>query len=288
MTEHGSKRKRLIVAIGITLSLLITIAVFSILFAPRDLTAIIPDLDAIEKEQVRDFEIIVREPDNSDHSSYFYIADEARIEEYIDILNKIKVKRFFSTTSRQYQQHEIKINLIDGSKKTLRLNGTFVMGTQYRIINEWLIYLFNNSDTDIDFDGKGTHSYIDEQFYSDVDGITLLTDKISFDRYLDTLIDKNVNSPVTKAYYREVYTDEYFESKSIIIVNYKINSRETSIGIDSLKSDGNTLDIVINLETASENSHSAKIYKLFMIEVNASDIISFSDYRIVVRDFSQL
>lgn len=288
MTEQNSKRKKRIIAIGIVLLLLIAITVLLILFIPRDLITVIPDLKTIEKNQVNSFEIIIREPEYPDNSSYFYIADEMRIEEYIDILNKIKVKRVLSTTSEQYRQYEIKINMIDGSNKILRLNGTLVVDTQYKVINEWLIHLFNGSDTDIDFDGKGNHSYIDEQFYSDVEGITLLSDKASFEHYLDTLIDKGEDSLRTRAFFKEVYTDEYFELKSIIMLNYKIPQGKTSVGIDSLIVDGDTLNIVINLETAPQNSYSAKIYKLFMIEVNASDITDFSDYRIAVRDFSEL
>lgn len=147
----------------------------------------------------------------------------------------------------------------------------------------WLIYLFYDSDTDIDFDGKGPYSHIDESFFSYADGVTLLTDKDSFGQYMNTLINKDEDSLRT----REVYTDEYFELKSIIMLNYKIPQGKTSVGIDSLIIDGETLDIVIDLETATENSHSSKIYKLFMIEVNASDITAFSDYRIIVKDFSQ-
>lgn len=289
MPQPSSKKKIIIIAICIILLLLIEIAVLLILFVPRNLTTIIPDLSDIDTEQVTDIEIIVRDPLNPDYTAYYHISKDSRIAEYVDIINRIKVKRVSSiiSTSEQNEQREIKLNIADGSQKTILLDGEIISGTRYKVTDMGLIYLFYDSDTDIDFDGKGPYSHIDESFFSYAEGVTLLTDKDSFGQYMDTLINKDEDSLRTRELYKEIYTDEYFELKSIIMLNYKIPQGKTSVGIDSLIIDGETLDIVIDLETSTENSHSAKIYKLFMIEVNASDITAFSDYRLIVRDFSQ-
>lgn len=286
MNRLYGKRKKCVFTIGIILSLSIATAILLMLFLPHGLTTIIPDLNSIENDRITSFEIIVRDPENPDYSRYSYVTNKTRINEYIDFLNKIRVQRVLSMETDKNEQYEIIINMYDGSKKTIRINGDYISGTQYKIINTWYIYLFSGSDTDIEFDGQGVHSYIDENFSSNIEGITLLSDLNSFNQYLDSLIDINIDSQRLREYYQNIYTNEYFEFKSIIMVNYKIAPGETSIGIDSLIINGDTLNILINLETTNDAAFYDKQYKLFLLNVTTSDIMSFSDYQIIVRDFS--
>ena len=286
MKNKLSKKSKYIISGAIVLPLLIVITVLLVLFIPRKLSSIVPDISNMEKEDVLSFEVIARDPLNSDGTHYSYIADDARVEELVDLINITEVRKTCYNPSINAIQYEIRINMVNGTRKTINLKGHLISGTKYEVITQWNRFYFAVSDTDIEFSGKGTDSNIDKEFSSSVEGITVLTDKASFDQYIDNLVSKGDDGQRLKNYYYETYGEKYFESKSVIMVNYKSSGGEKSIGINSLQIDGTVLNVIIALET-DNNAHAAEKYKLFLLEVDTSDILPFTDYQIQIRDLSE-